>query len=36
MVWAEKNKMYLDDLEKMLEKVKEHKIIYKNGKSREG
>lgn len=34
-VWAEKNKMYLDTLEKMLEKVKEHKIVHKNCKSRE-
>lgn len=34
-VWAEKNKIYLDTLEKMLEKVKEHKIVHKNGKSRE-
>ncbi|MBY6899715.1 tyrosine-type recombinase/integrase [Clostridium botulinum] len=34
-VWAEKNKMYLDTLEKMLEKVKEQKIVHKNGKSRE-
>ena len=34
-VWAEKNKMYLETLEKMLEKVKEQKIVHKNGKSRE-
>ncbi|KFX54459.1 tyrosine-type recombinase/integrase [Clostridium botulinum] len=34
-VWAEKNKMYLYTLEKMLEKVKEHKIVHKNSKSRE-
>ncbi|SJT59469.1 site-specific tyrosine recombinase XerC [Clostridioides difficile] len=34
-VWAEKNKMYLDTLEKMLEKVKEQKIVHKNSKSRE-
>ena len=34
-VWAEKNKQYLDTLEKMLEKVKEQKIVHKNGKSRE-
>ncbi|EPY2296305.1 tyrosine-type recombinase/integrase [Clostridium sporogenes] len=34
-VWAEKNKLYLDTLEKMLEKVKEQKIVHKNGKSRE-
>ncbi|KEI86133.1 integrase [Clostridium botulinum B2 267] len=34
-VWAEKNKMYLDTLKKMLEKVKEQKIVHKNGKSRE-
>ncbi|WP_205911129.1 tyrosine-type recombinase/integrase [Clostridium sp. FAM 1755] len=34
-VWAEKNKLYLDALEKMLERVKEQKIVHKNGKSRE-
>ncbi|NFB55103.1 integrase [Clostridium botulinum] len=34
-VWAEKNKMYLYTLEKMLERVKEQKIVHKNGKSRE-
>lgn len=34
-VWAEKNKMYLDTLEKMLGKVREQKIVHKNGKSRE-
>lgn len=34
-VWAEKNEMYLDTLEKMLTKVKEYKIVHKNGKSRE-
>ena len=34
-VWAEKNKMYLNTLEKMLERVKEQKIVHKNGKSRE-
>lgn len=34
-VWAEKNEMYLDTLEKMLTKVKEQKIVHKNGKSRE-
>ncbi|MCS6131220.1 integrase [Clostridium botulinum] len=34
-VWVEKNKLYLYTLEKMLEKVKEHKIVQKNSKSRE-
>lgn len=33
--WAEKNEIYLDTLEKMLTKVKEQKIVHKNGKSRE-
>jgi len=34
-LWAEKNKQYLDTLEKTLEKVREHKLVHKNGKSRE-
>ncbi|KZL92802.1 tyrosine-type recombinase/integrase [Clostridium magnum] len=34
-LWAEKNKQYLDILEKTLEKVREHKLVHKNGKSRE-
>jgi integrase len=34
-LWAEKNKTYLDLLEKTLEKVKEQKIVHKNGNSRE-
>jgi hypothetical protein len=34
-LWAEKNKHYLDMLEKTLEKVREHKLVHKNGKSRE-
>lgn len=34
-VWAEKNKQYLDVLEQTLEKVKAHKLVHKNGKSRE-
>lgn len=34
-LWAEKNKQYLEILEKTLEKVKEHKLVHKNGKSRE-
>jgi integrase len=34
-LWAEKNKGYLELLEKTLEKVKEHKLVHKNGKSRE-
>lgn len=32
---VEKNKGYLELLEKTLEKVKEHKLVHKNGKSRE-
>jgi integrase len=34
-LWAEKNKTYLKLLEYTLEKVKEQKIVHKNGKSRE-
>lgn len=34
-LWAEKNKTYLDILEKTLEKVREQKLVHKNGKSRE-
>lgn len=34
-LWAEKNKQYLKLLEKTLKKVKEQKIVHKNGKSRE-
>jgi len=34
-VWEEKNKQYLNILEETLEKVKEHKLVHKNGKSRE-
>ena len=34
-LWAEKNKHYLDTLEKTLKKVREHKLVHKNGKSRE-
>jgi len=34
-LWAEKNKQYLDVLERTLEKIKEQKIVHKNGKSRE-
>ena len=34
-LWAEKNKQYLTLLEQTLEKVKEHKLVHKNGKSRE-
>lgn len=34
-LWAEKNKQYLSVLEQTLEKVKEHKLVHKNGKSRE-
>lgn len=34
-LWAEKNKQYLNVLEQTLEKVKEHKLVHKNGKSRE-
>lgn len=34
-LWAEKNKQYLNILEQTLEKVKEYKLVHKNGKSRE-
>lgn len=34
-LWAEKNKQYLNMLEQTLEKVREHKLVHKNGKSRE-
>jgi len=34
-LWAEKNKQYLNILEKTLEKVKEYKLVHKNSKSRE-
>ncbi|MGL5651514.1 MAG: tyrosine-type recombinase/integrase [Paraclostridium sp.] len=34
-LWAEKNKQYLNILEQTLEKVKEHKLVHKNGKLRE-
>lgn len=34
-LWAEKNRQYLNILEQTLEKVKEHKLVHKNGKSRE-
>ncbi|WP_332841645.1 tyrosine-type recombinase/integrase [Paraclostridium bifermentans] len=34
-LWAEKNKQYLNILEQTLERVKEHKLVHKNGKSRE-
>lgn len=34
-LWAEKNKQYLNILEETLEEVKEHKLVHKNGKSRE-
>jgi integrase len=34
-LWAEKNKGYLKLLEDTLEKIKEHKLVHKNGKSRE-
>lgn len=34
-LWAEKNKQYLNILEQTLEKVKEHKLVHKNCKSRE-
>ncbi|NMM64795.1 tyrosine-type recombinase/integrase [Clostridium sp. P21] len=34
-LWAKKNKTYLGVLEKTLAKVKEHKLVHKNGKSRE-
>lgn len=34
-LWAEKNRTYLDILEKTLEKINEQKLVHKNGKSRE-
>ena len=34
-LWAEKNKGYLKLLEDTLEKIKEHKLVHKNGNSRE-
>lgn len=34
-LWAEKNKGYLKLLEDTLEKIKEQKLVHKNGKSRE-
>ena len=34
-LWAEKNKGYLELLEKTLEKIREQKLVHKNGKSRE-
>ena len=34
-LWAEKNEGYLELLEKTLGKVREHKLVHKNGKSRE-
>lgn len=35
-LWAEKNKTYLKLLEDTLERVREQKILHKNGASREG
>lgn len=35
-LWAEKNKTYLNLLEDTLERVREQKILHKNGASREG
>ncbi|MBU3202080.1 tyrosine-type recombinase/integrase [Clostridium estertheticum] len=34
-LWSEKNKQYLNILEKTLEKVEKHKLVHKNNKSRE-
>lgn len=34
-LWAEKNEQYLNILEQTLQKVKEQKLVHKNGKSRE-
>lgn len=34
-LWAEKNKQYLNVLEQTLQKIKEQKVVHKNGKSRE-
>lgn len=35
-LWAEKNMQYLSVLEQTLQRVKEQKLVHKNGKSREG
>ncbi|UZQ48929.1 tyrosine-type recombinase/integrase [Clostridium kluyveri] len=34
-LWAEKNSQYLSVLEETLQKIKEQKLVHKNGKSRE-
>lgn len=34
-LWAEKNKAYLNLLQETLENIKEHKLVHKNGSSRE-
>ncbi len=34
-VWKEKNEQYLETLENMLQRIKEEKIIHKNGNARE-
>ena len=34
-LWAEKNEQYLNVLEQTLQKIKEQKVVHKNGKSRE-
>jgi integrase len=34
-LWAEKNKGYLELLEQTLEKIREQKLVHKNGRSRE-
>jgi len=35
ILWTKNNEEYLELLEKMLEKIKEQKIVHKNGSSRE-
>ncbi len=35
LVWKEKNEQYLEILQNMLQKIKEEKIVHKNGNSRE-
>lgn len=34
-LWSEKNKQYLNVLEQTLQKIKEQKVVHKNGNSRE-
>ena len=34
-IWKEKNEQYLEVLQSMLQKIKEEKIVHKNGNTRE-